>query len=839
MKAVTPPVSNNPSYTKLRNNQCLDISKNLSLFSNSYYVSNSGSDSNNGLSPDSAFQTIAAMEAVATPADNRFLQKGSIFNLDKPFLISQTGSASAPITYMAYGSGNNPVISGFKTLNKWKSLGQNIWEVQFDSGQELKQLLVCGTVTECARLPKANAANGGWLSYTQYQGVQGNASFKAGNIPQGNWLGATVVIKKNLYVIDRGTVLNISGNTINFNSPTGILGIDNYGYFLKNHVNALSHNGDWIYDKINKVIKMYSTHNPGICDIRVPGVDYIIQAQSKSNINFHGVDFEGSNLDLIKLDSGCKNFSFTNCNFNFAGRNGFWAEGMDTLRVAHCSFKNISSTDLFVGDISNAYYGYNTIDGLSIIGAGEDGVVSYMGIYSKGHNITHEYNQIRNKGCCGISAQCDNDVKVCFNYVDTFCTIKEDFGGIDTNGQNNGGIFTNCEFYNNIVLNGVGTPFGKSVASFQPVYGIYCDDNTSSLYLHDNVSAHHAAGCYYLHNATNNRVENNLGFDAPTILFLNYDNRAHLTLSGNTFSGNIFVAKYASQTVLSLRSLDNDIDTFGTFSSNKYARTFGDEFYIAYQPNFTTTDVQYLALPQWQAAPHLQDRSTQAVFTDKPYTVQSKSVNLITNSTFDNTHTGTFISAAHRDVTQFSIINNSVLDGNSLEVTFPSPSASNRFDIVAPVIGAYDQSKQYIMTFSLAAQALAMGTVRLSGNGAVTTTQRFLAIVGRRDFELLLVGLQSAATSSIYINLPENITPVYLDNLYISQAVVPVRSPEEFLFVYNNTAVAREVYLAQQYKDVYGNIQSGKTTLLAFSGAVYLPWLCADRPPQPTIQAGN
>jgi hypothetical protein len=807
---------------------------------NNYYVSNNGSDTNNGLTPETAFKTIEAMEAVAIPADNRFLQKGSTFSLSKFLLIAKSGQAGSPTVYDAYGTGANPIISGLKPLDNWTNDGGNIWKTSLDSGKELKQLIICGVVTECARFPKSNAANGGWLSYSKYQGVQGNASFNGGNIPAGNWLGATIVIKKNLYVIDRGNVLSISGSTITFNSPTGILGLDNYGYFFKNHINALTANGDWAYDNVNKVIRIYSTHNPNSLDIQVPGMDYIIAGLGKSNISFQNIDFMGANLDLIKFDSACKNMRFENCNFNFAGRNAFWAELMDTLYIAHCTFKNISSTEIFAGAVPNSYYGYNVIEGLSIIGAGEDGVVSYMGVYSTGNNITHEYNQIRNKGCCGISAQCGNNVIVRFNYVDTFCTIKEDFGGIDTNGPFNGSVFTNCEFYSNVVLNGIGTPYGKSVPSFQPVYGLYCDDSTTSLYLHDNVSAHHAAGCYYLHNAINNRVVNNLGFDAPVILFLNFDNRNHLTLRGNTFSENIFIAKYPTQIVLSLRSLDNDVGSFGQFSNNKYARTFGDEFYIALQPNFTTANVQNIALPQWQAAPYNQDIGSTSVFTDKPYTIQSKSsINLIGNSKLDNARNTTFISAPRTDPNQFGINTAGVLDGNSFAVTFPNPPAGNRFDIVTPLAAPYSLAKQYLLTFSLLTKAMDKGTARVSGNGAVTTTQNFLTTAGRKEFEIFLVGLQDSNTSSLYINLPETVTPAYLDNLYILQAVVIPRSPEEFLFVYNATSKPISVYLNQQYKDVYGAIQSGKITFQPFTGAVYLPWACDDPPPLPEIKANE
>ena len=76
-----------------------------------YYVSPSGSDSNNGTSPGSAIQSLGRASGLPlNPGDQVLLQRGATFS--GKLAVWRSGTAGAPITIGAYGSGNKPVVTG-------------------------------------------------------------------------------------------------------------------------------------------------------------------------------------------------------------------------------------------------------------------------------------------------------------------------------------------------------------------------------------------------------------------------------------------------------------------------------------------------------------------------------------------------------------------------------------------------------------------------------------------------------------------------------------------------------------------------------------------------------
>lgn len=86
-----------------------------------FYVSNSGSDSNSGTTPSAPFQTLAHVNSlVLAPGSAVYLQCGSVFR--ETLLISEAGSSPAPTNFGSYGtcsSSTLPLISGADLLTNW------------------------------------------------------------------------------------------------------------------------------------------------------------------------------------------------------------------------------------------------------------------------------------------------------------------------------------------------------------------------------------------------------------------------------------------------------------------------------------------------------------------------------------------------------------------------------------------------------------------------------------------------------------------------------------------------------------------------------------------------
>jgi hypothetical protein len=105
-----------------------------------YYVdATSGSDSSSGLSTASAWKTLAKVKDFAwstgfIAGDTILFKRGEVWR--EPFAIdtdagkTKSGTAAAPITFDAYGTGAKPVFSGSADLSatgKWTSQGSNKW----------------------------------------------------------------------------------------------------------------------------------------------------------------------------------------------------------------------------------------------------------------------------------------------------------------------------------------------------------------------------------------------------------------------------------------------------------------------------------------------------------------------------------------------------------------------------------------------------------------------------------------------------------------------------------------------------------------------------------------
>jgi hypothetical protein len=76
-----------------------------------YYVSPAGSDSNAGTSPATAIQSLGRASGLQlNPGDQVLLERGATFS--GKLAVWTSGTAGAPITIGAYGSGNKPVVTG-------------------------------------------------------------------------------------------------------------------------------------------------------------------------------------------------------------------------------------------------------------------------------------------------------------------------------------------------------------------------------------------------------------------------------------------------------------------------------------------------------------------------------------------------------------------------------------------------------------------------------------------------------------------------------------------------------------------------------------------------------
>ena len=93
-----------------------------------YHVSNQGSDQNDGLSPATAWATLASVNAAPLhPGDRVLFRRNDVW---RGQLIPHSGNDQSPVTYSAYGEGAKPLFLGSVAKNTpadWTQAGDGFW----------------------------------------------------------------------------------------------------------------------------------------------------------------------------------------------------------------------------------------------------------------------------------------------------------------------------------------------------------------------------------------------------------------------------------------------------------------------------------------------------------------------------------------------------------------------------------------------------------------------------------------------------------------------------------------------------------------------------------------
>ena len=88
------------------------ITATSNIVSETYYVSNDGSDSDDGLTPETAWETATKINSFAfNPGDSVLFASDDTFRLTTPILLTASGLAGSPIVLSKYGTGAKPFIT--------------------------------------------------------------------------------------------------------------------------------------------------------------------------------------------------------------------------------------------------------------------------------------------------------------------------------------------------------------------------------------------------------------------------------------------------------------------------------------------------------------------------------------------------------------------------------------------------------------------------------------------------------------------------------------------------------------------------------------------------------
>lgn len=568
-----------------------------------YYFSQSGSDSNNGLSTLSPKKTITHLNTLSIAAgDSILFKKGDTWS-GEALTINDNGSEGSPIVYGAYGTGANPIITGFTSVTAWTNLGSNIWE----STNAVSTLSTCNMVTingentAMGRYPNSDAANGGYLTYQSHSGTTSITSSSLTGTP--NWTGATAVIKSNFYTIDRGVISSQSGGTLNFSPSLTFEPLDRFGFFIQDDVRTLDQQNEWYYNPTTKKIRIYSTSQP--VNVKVATIDNLITFYTFWNGSTNVATGNYTNIQDITLTGANKNgfyigstgiflnhVNISRISISLSGRKAIHLRA-NYFNIENCQINHSHSTavDLMFSDYVE--FKNNTVENSGLLDGMGDGCFNAIqsGDYTpQGKHYLFEYNIIRNSSHNGIGFGGDTTT-IRYNFIDTFCTQLEDGAAIY------GGA--NAIITKNVIINGIGNRNGVDVNSNFPsiAAGVYCDNNSSNCEVSYNSIADCAGyGIFNNDNIGGMNVHHNTVFNASGASY-RINNKTGEQSYNFTVNNNIFVAKEATQECFFIYGTMTNIPLIGTINNNIYARPVDDDNTISRN----ATSETLMTLSEWQA----------------------------------------------------------------------------------------------------------------------------------------------------------------------------------------------------------------------------------------------
>ena len=365
-------------------------------------------------------------------------------------------------------------------------------------------------------------------------------------------LGAELVVRKNSYTFDRTPVTGQSGTTLSYKSPSANEQTNDFGFFLQNSAATLDLDGEWYYNSTTKKLRLYSVLNPSTRTVEAATVETLVTMAGKNNIVFNGLAFHGSDTAAFLFSGGTNHITIKACDINYSGTEAIFNDTYETasfVAVDNCMINNTNSFPIRMFGTSNTSISNTIIKNSNLIaGLARSGQSGYGGIFIQGGNNKFEYNRIDSCGGAALSFNGGSNIIAKNNYINYFCTIVCDYGGIYTNGDDG---YTGRKIINNVITNGVGGYFGTNMPGYHAANGIYLDESANDVEVRGNSIYKMASNGIYVHQSTNNYIVGNTIYD-------NHDNQISMTddepwtsrIYGNRVTSNIFFAKTSKQGVL-------------------------------------------------------------------------------------------------------------------------------------------------------------------------------------------------------------------------------------------------------------------------------------------------
>jgi parallel beta-helix repeat protein len=525
--------------------------------------------------PATPWKTIAKLNSISgmlEPGDSVLFKRGETFS--GSILPTKSGATGTPIRYGAYGTGEKPVISGLTRLSGWTNVGGGVYRAPCPACKiGLNTVLIDGRPIPMGRWPNADAPGGGFRKVTSHVGY--TSITDSGLSASPNWTGAELVLRANRYTYERDPITSHSGTRITYTSVSHYETADGFGYFIQNHPATLDQLGEWYFEPSGKSLEMYfGSNDPAGYVVEASTVDTLFDSGASNELTVDGLAFRGANAKAVSITS--VGVTIANSDILFTGGQAVFAASparavkLDGLHIEHTGDIgiNLHANDSVIR--KSAILSSGTVPGMGGHGKGR----AYEGVEVSGNGNLVEFNVIKDSGYLALAFDGDL-VTIRNNFIDHFCFVKDDGGGIYTYGDFPHPAYVNRQILNNIVLNGVGAPIGTNSAGSETAEGIYLDDGTTNVEVAGNTVAHNSDKGIFIHNSHEIKVHDNVSFDNTKQLGFQQDLTPNL-IQNVVITRNVFVAQANQLAFFYLNGADLPANAFGKSDYNIFARPIDD-----------------------------------------------------------------------------------------------------------------------------------------------------------------------------------------------------------------------------------------------------------------------
>ncbi|MBF0595393.1 MAG: right-handed parallel beta-helix repeat-containing protein [Candidatus Omnitrophica bacterium] len=508
----------------------------------SYYVDAlAGNDANSGMSAASPWKTLARVNRFSfQPGDHILLKKGCVWR--ESLTVSSSGIADFPVVVDAYGSGDDPVISGADPVAGWALYSGNIFMADVKGLAAPTQLYLDGQYQEAARYP-----NSGYLLATTSSAD--TVSIVDGDLvlPPQKIVGSTVITRAVPWHLSVTTAtaydpvshtISLSGNLYNATQ----LMRKNYGFYLKDMLWMLDSPGEWFYDAATGKLYFWTPNSdyPGNHAVEISSRAFGIQIAGAHYVTVANVTIVDADQDDV-LITASDNVTLSDLKIS-GGRTGVLSTSLNNSAVRQCSVSNTLSTGIDIaGTSTNVVVAGTVIDNAGHVGVSPK--PSGGGIHAGGPGMILRNNTITNSGYSGIHYGGDQTL-VENNAIDHSCLVLTDCAGIYTSNSNRPGGTSIIR--GNTITNSIGNIEGVVTYAETQAHGIYLDDLAHGYTVQDNYVSNTEHGIY-IHSGHDNMITGNVVRGARVYgFFVSEDNSGGVVeerggaVHNNTITNNTF-----------------------------------------------------------------------------------------------------------------------------------------------------------------------------------------------------------------------------------------------------------------------------------------------------------